>query len=209
MSDWLDITMNYLRKSEGGFVHRNSNEKDITNSYGIYKYAFPRADVFVYYDSIMKRLGITKNSKLWTREDLNKLNANIDKNAELGYSRKFYQDYFAKLYLDLFKEPMVLPMVSIYSNSPLLCVKALQRAINDLLDKGILKGFDKLVVDGSYGGKTKYAVIQAKELSDNDYQTFKTAFLDNCDLEYELLVKRKPSLGIYLKGWHNRVKGLR
>lgn len=48
MEEQYKILLNHLYKVEGGVLHRNSEEFDITNAYGIYRHFHPKAGKYLH-----------------------------------------------------------------------------------------------------------------------------------------------------------------
>lgn len=196
---------------EGGKLHYNSKEKDITNGYGIYRFQQPKAEIWTYIDGLAKGI-TTLPSNQWTKDIIDAVNAKIDKAIERELTYKFYKSFFANAYLELFHEDLVILMVNLYTNSPLGAIKSIQEALNDCYEYGIFKIEKENVpeVVGKFGPKTQNAI---KTFSDNaddkDVIIFK-----NCALLYmksfygELAVDKSSTMLINLKGWNNRMEAL-
>lgn len=209
---------------EGGKIHKNKNEKDITSSCGIYRYAHPNADVFKYIDQIAIAVGITKPSTQWTSTELELVNKHIDKDLELSYSVDFYKTYFKVLDLDKLHDIMIWPFANIYTNSNKIANKAMQTSCNlmmrynpKLFNPNNLK---ELVVDGIIGNGSREVIYTISSvlafLPDGDVYAvlWKMFFINACKSEYILLSTNEVSSTgtdkdiIYLKGWSNRCDAL-
>ena len=88
MEEQYKILLNHLYKVEGGVLHRNSEEFDITNAYGIYRHFHPKAEIFTYIDTIASSVTRAPSNK-WTKEQIVAINKLIDKNKELDLSYRF------------------------------------------------------------------------------------------------------------------------
>lgn len=196
---------------EGGKLHYNPKEKDITNAYGIYRFSQPKAELWTYIDSLAKGI-TTKPSNQWDKATVDAVNAKIDKVKERELTYKFYKEYFANAHLELFHEDLVVLIVNLYTNTPLGCIESIQEALNDCYEYGIFKVSKEEVpeVVGKFGPKTQTAVKTFCDNADEkDIIIFK-----NCALLYmksyygELAVDKTSTMLINLKGWNNRMEAL-
>ena len=197
-----------LRKLEGGRLHYNKGEKDITNGYGIYRYAHPHAEIWKYIDSIARSLGINIPSYQWSQDMVAAVNKNIDPEIEAKLSLVFYREYFRPTKMELYPASFVKCLVSIYVNGVKLYNKSLQLTLNKMIRAGRLPG-PLLTVDGAVGNKT-LGVVQIITNKPELHEEFKQVFLDTCKESYTSLANSNPAkYGRFLKGWHNRVEALR
>lgn len=211
MEKQYEKLLDSLSNFEGGKLHYNSKEKDITNGYGIYRFQQPKAEIWTYIDSLAKDITNLPSSQ-WTKEIVEKVNAKIDKSKERELTYKFYKSFFANAYLELFHEDLVILMVNLYTNSPLGAVKSIQEALNDCYKYGIFNIPKEEVpeVVGKFGPKTRKAIEKFSLNADfKDIIIFK-----NCALLYmktfygELAVDKSSTMLINLKGWNNRMEAL-
>lgn len=196
---------------EGGRLHYNAKEKDITNAYGIYRHIQPKAALWKYIDSLA--VGITtKPSNQWDKTIIDAVNAKIDKSKERELSYQFYKDFFSGAHLELFHEDLIILVINLFTNSPLGCIESIQEALNDCYEYGIFKIAKEEVpeVIGKFGPKTQSAVKKFCSLADDkDIIIFK-----NCALLYmktyyaELAVDKTATMLPNLKGWNNRMEAL-
>lgn len=196
---------------EGGKLHYNGKEKDITNGYGIYRFQQPKAALWTYIDSLAKGITTLPSSK-WTKDIVDKVNAKIDKTKERELTYQFYKSFFANTHLELFHEDLVILMVNLYTNSPTGAIESIQEALNDCYEYGIFKVTKEEVpeVVGQFGPKTQSAIKKFCDNADEkDIIIFK-----NCALLYmksyygELAVDKSSTMLVNLKGWNNRMEAL-
>lgn len=194
---------------EGGRLHRNPKEKDITNAYGIYRFQQPKAAIWTYIDSIAKTI-TTKPSSLWDDKTIEAIDAKIDKVKERELSYEFYKEFFVGAYLELFHPDLVIMVANCYVNTPLGTIKAIQEALNDCYKYGIFKVDKKEVppVLGKFGPQTRTAVTTFSKNADwKDIIIFK-----NCALLYmksyyaELVIGNTITMLPNLRGWNNRME---
>ena len=165
--------LSMVKKQEGGKLHYNKGEKDITTGYGIYRDAFPNVRIFKYIDGLAKELGIETPSSKWTRDEIEKVNNKIDSKKEDELTEEFYtENYFKKI--DIFELPveMTLAVGSMLVNSQKLGSKALQMSYNLLLKKFSKRypkefaGIKEISEDGIIGpatAKAVYTLVKAVE----------------------------------------------
>ena len=200
--------LDMLKKLEGGRLHFNKGEKDITNGYGIYRYAHPNAEIWKYIDNIAQSLGINVPSYRWSRDMISAVNINIDPEIEAKLSLVFYREYFAPTKMELYPASFIKCLVSIYVNGVKLYNRSLQLALNKMIKAGRVPG-PMLVVDGAVGNKT-LGVVKIITSKPELHEEFKQVFLDTCKESYTSLANSNPAkYGRFLKGWHNRVEALR
>lgn len=165
--------LNMIKKQEGGKLHYNKGETDITTGYGIYRASFPNAKIFNYIDEIAKGLGISNPSNKWNKTEIEKVNVKIDSKKEDELTEEFYvENYFKKI--DIFELPvqMTLAVGSMLVNSQKLGSKALQMSYNLLLKKFSKRypkefsGINSISEDGIIGpatAKAVYTLVKAVE----------------------------------------------
>ena len=82
----------FLKIQEGGVVHHNAGEADITNGYGIYKYAWPNVEIWKYIRSVGMIQGLPSETKSWSDAACrNVVTPNIDPKYDLWLSYKAYK----------------------------------------------------------------------------------------------------------------------
>lgn len=202
------IVLKHLRVAEGGTLHYNTGETDITNSYGIYRTANPKAEVFTYIDLIAKK---TVPSSKWTKLDTIAINKLIDPVIEEYLSYLFYKEYFKGAQLELFHKDNVILMVNLYTNTTKGAWMSIQEGLIDMQKFGYLKiPFSELsVVDGSFGNKTKNNLLLLKEMNTDIQRIFKLAVINGMKTYYIKLAAENPTKFLqYLKGWDNRMEYL-
>lgn len=208
----LDSVLNYLASAEGLEVHYNSSESDITSPYGIYRHQHPRAAIFNTIDSVAKSVGVSKPSRSWSRDDLARVNNGL---AKLGSEMRelaieFYEDFLSDAMIESFPDECVLAMYSMYTNSPLNAVKAVQdslleiRAMNAVRFSGPLS-----IVDGVPGSKTKNAIIDIRDMNEGYLNLyFESLMLSNMKSIYIKLALANSDNLKYLRGWDARMDKL-
>lgn len=205
----IDLVLEMLKKAEGGKLHRNKSELDITTGYGIYKHVCPNEKIFKYLDEIAKSLNINKNSKEWDSDDLEEIQANIDYEKELEYTKEFYINYF-NLDLNILPNNLALGYCSIYVNSNKIANIALQKSTNFIIEN-YYKKCKKISEDGILGNQSKKTIEEVfkyvKLQSDQMDNVWFLSFINFCQFEYVKIStdngKEDKQLQ-YLKGWINR-----
>lgn len=158
-----------LRKAEGGRLHRNKSESDITTGEGIYRASNPDAEIFTYIDSVAASLGIKDPSSKWDNETINKVNSALDDEKVIELAASFYRTYCKELYVENLCDEMIYPFFNIYVNSKKIGGKGLQRSYNWMINYlktlkiDLFMNKAPISVDGIIGKGTRSAV---KELSD-------------------------------------------
>lgn len=205
----FQFVLNYLFKAEGGIIHRNKTEADITNGYGIYRAAHPRARVWDNIDACAKSLGICGPSSSWCGKDIQAINKALNKEEDRFLSYLFYVDYYKPALLEELPRNCILYGISIYANGPKLYGRSVQIAVNEFIKAGHLKG-DLLLVDGNLGPKSAAAVNAIKAMDSKKHEIFKSILLDVTKDQYVRLADSNPSkYGRYKRGWLHRVESLR
>ena len=202
----MNEILDYLAKAEGDYVHYNKNEKDITLPFGIYKYAHPDAAIVRYIDRLALEIGVVEDSSEWNEDILNRVNEAVDPVQARQLAEEFYTEYLAGAHLELLPSECKVAMMSIYTTSPLIAWKSVQRALVNMQSSGRIDG--KLVlstIDGKYGRKTK-AALEAIQV--NGYE-LEDGILLAAMYEYVSLWRGNPiKFGNVLMGWINRVEKL-
>lgn len=200
-----------IRKQEGGRLHYNRSESDITTGYGIYRAANPKAEVFKYIDNVARDIGIKTPSKNWNNIDiLNRVNDAIDPDEELEYTYLFYKEYFAPVCLDQVHEVLVPVIASLYTNGTKFCITTIQRALNKIYTKYDLDpSYRVMGVDGSFGPITKKWYLDLQGYGDTINLEFRYLLLVYAKSYYINLATKAPDKYLqYLTGWDNRVNNL-
>ena len=91
MSKYKGI-LDYLTTAEGGKIHYNSTEKDITSGRGIYRYN-NKGIIWDYVDTVAKSIGIIIPSVSWDKDELDKINKNVDPKIMEYLEYLFYKQY--------------------------------------------------------------------------------------------------------------------
>lgn len=219
------VLLDSIKSAEGGKLHRNKIETDITTGYGIYRVKHPTASIFSYIDSLAKELGITKPSSEWSDSEINQVNSKIDPEKELELSAEFYKGYFK--YSDYTNVPdmLLFSYFNIYVTSTTIAVRAMQSTYNlfikkfpEIALKPLYGEMTPIKVDGKLGSGTKGAInklglILSKEnslyipaLTLIFYNYAKSGYVEIGTDEVKTTGKDKHA--IYLKGWDNRVNKL-
>jgi len=207
-----------IKHAEGGHIHYNVGEEDITTGYGIYKVGHESAIVFEYITMLANSLNIDTNSKHWNKEEIDRVNEILDPEVERYLTYLFYGKYLSGAYLYLFRPDMVMVMVNLYTNSPKGAWMSVQEALRDLQEDGILKlNLSELsTVDGQYGSKTNNALNMFNNIkTETEYEKtlldliFRKSVLLAMKSYYTDLVSAKPSKFLkFAKGWDNRIENL-
>ena len=201
--------LTYLYEAEGGKVHYNKGEVDITSPGGIYRKSHPNARIFVYIDSVAKNIGITSPSKLWGKKTLRMVNRQLDMDRVDILLSRFYNEFLESAHLEEFPTEATVMMYSLYINSPKRAWKAVQQAIRDMVQSRVIISdlSATSTVDGVYGRKTAnmLALIDADEVGGE----FKMYIASAMKTQYIKLALARPKKFMrYLKGWDNRVNKL-
>ena len=191
--------MNYLAKAEGDYIHFNKGEKDITSAYGIYRYSFPNAEIFKFYES----LGLGDLRYPTVRGKVREV---IQSDPDLyAKERQLAFDFYIEHFIDpnvvrLLDDKTELTFFSIAVNGGRKRgAKALQSAIRKL-------GY-KIVVDGIVGARTLTALEDAIQRYGN--APINAGMITYMRGFYERLIKRNPDkYARYTRGWENRMRGL-
>lgn len=202
----FNYILDLLKGEEGGYIHRNSSEEDITNGYGIYRFQHPKAQVWAYIDNCAKSLGITSPSKTWTQIQIDSINHIINPEMDRYYSYVFYSSFFKNTGLE-FSHKLVAPtVISLYTNGNKLYNLSLQRALNAMIKDGNIK-CAKLVEDGVVGPKTLNVFKEISTKGGNVLnEKLKLLILLYAKTYYTNLVASKPNEYLrYAKGWDQRV----
>lgn len=200
--------LDYLFKAEGGKLHYNKNEKDITNAYGIYRYAQPNATVWFHIDNVAKRLGITTPSSKWSRDIVTLVNSKIDRAEDRYQSYIFYKGYFKPALLEVIPNNCWLYAVSIFTNGPVIYYKSLRNALN-IFNYATGLNTNTLPVVGKGGDDLRQALTVVYN-NPALHSKFKDILIDKTKEEYTKLANSNTAkYGMYLKGWLNRVESVR
>lgn len=156
----MDRLLNIIRKLEGGYVHTNTNELSSTSSYGVYYYAHKNKDtciaIFNYYNDILEKHYKDRNTSfLYTKEELDIINTNLDVVYESILHTHFYNEYLYRIdkHLHNFQyTPLKLYIYATYINNNKIPVRALQQYLNNNAFLAHYK--DKLNEDGILGTNT-------------------------------------------------------
>ena len=204
--------LDYLAIAEGGKIHYNSTEKDITSGRGIYRYN-NKGVVWDYVDTVAKSIGIMIPSVSWDKDELDKINKNIDPKIMEYLEYLFYKQYYAKIHLDEFPASIQPTVASIYANTEVGAIKSIQFAAKTMhkMDKKYLGLQDNEIseVDGGMGDDTRKAI---KSLAGKDkivHDLFETLMALYAAFNHGSLVASNPEkFLVYLKGWMNRDIGM-
>lgn len=222
MEKQYEALLNHLFKAEGGKLHKNSKELDITNAYGIYRYANPKAEIWNYIDGLA--MTVTRApSKAWDAVQIAKVNNLIDKKIERELSYNFYKKYLAPLKLELYPDDLTVTLVDCFANTQTGTYKAIQEGLNDCYKYGLFKFTPKkpqpngniLLVDGDIGSGTIMAInafFNNPEVKDPEIRRLQNIIFKNCMLLYmksyyaEITVGKPDKFLGVLKGLCNRME---
>ena len=205
-----DRLLENLKRLEGGVIHHNRGEIDITTGYGVYRGEQPYANVFDYIVEVSQSLGITKHSRMWTPNEIDRVNAAIDPEIDKYNHYIFYRNYFKRVELDI-AHPLVFDtIVSLYTNGQKLYTLSLQKALNDLVRIHKLDiVYPTLKEDGLMGEKTLTNFRIVSQLGTEINRELKYLLLLHAKTYYITLATMSPTkYGQYLRGWNNRVDDL-
>ncbi len=203
----MNSIINYLGKTEGLKLHRNSTESDVTSGYGIYRAVHPDASVWNYIDDIATDIGIMGDSSSWDKDDIARVNSELDPVMVKSYATEFYSKYLKGAHLELFNEDCEIVAMSLYVNAPKLLNSAVQSALLSLQRIGKIDADVKLsVVDGMWGSKTARGLLAANQLVTG--KEMKAAVLLGAVSYYTGITVANPDNLRYLQGWINRLIGL-
>ena len=127
--------MDLLKKLEGGVIHFNHTESDITTGRGVYKAKDTKAALlWDYIDAVAKECGLTGVSSEWGRikANLDTINAKVNSNTIEWLEYLFYKEYYANVYIDKFPTALQPTIVSIKATTQVGCAKAIQFAIQNM-----------------------------------------------------------------------------
>jgi lysozyme family protein len=148
--------------------------------------------------------GLTNRGVTQARYDQYRKEKGLPKRSVANMTEQEMQEIYWKYYWipvrgDEFAYPLALAVFDAGVNmGPVTAVKLLQRAINDLLPSN--KWID---VDGELGQQTLSA---AKSLP---ARILALKLCDRREERYRAIVRAKPKLGKFLRGWLNRLNDLR
>jgi lysozyme family protein len=194
-----DEIMNYLAVAEGETVHYNKGEKDITSPYGIYRHAFPAADIFEYLDYIAESAGVSLSMDGNYQEAINFINRKLSVDKEF---KKTVRDLAWEFYVDNFIDQKTIELLGPKSALTLFSLsvnggkargaKAIQTAV----------GVD---ADGIIGSGTRAAIAEAA----NDDDALNQGMLQYMSDFYDSLIEKNPEkYGAFKNGWKNRLRDL-
>ena len=203
-----------LKEAEGGDLHRNSNELDVTNGWGVYRgkgLGRNFKPLWDHIESVAVEIS-SEPSNQWSKNECELIDNLLDKEIEEKLSYLFYKDYFKNAHLDLFHKDLVILMSNLYTNSPEGAWMSVQEGLRDIVNDGILPipMNDMSIVDGDYGRKTRDALIKFKEIADRkDVIILKKSILLAMKSYYiDLSVGNPDKFLRYLNGWDNRMEDL-
>ena len=215
MSKQLDLILDNLKEAEGGKLHRNSKELNITNAYGIYRHFHPKAKIWEYIDKVA--LNVTRApSDKWDDNMINKINLLIDPVIERELSKEFYSLYFKRLPTDLINTDTILVIANCFTNTQTGTLEAIQEGLNDCYKYGLFKftpakprkDNNVLTVDGDFGTESKRALEAFMSVSDRkDRLIFRSCMLLWMKSNYiKLAVNNQTGMLPNLRGWDNRME---
>ena len=215
MSKQLDLILDNLKEAEGGKLHRNSKELNITNAYGIYRHFHPKAKIWEYIDKVA--LNVTRApSDKWDDNMINKINLLIDPVIERELSKELYSLYFKRLPMDLINIDTILVIANCFTNTQTGTLEAIQEGLNDCYKYGLFKftptkprkDNNVLTVDGDFGTESKRALEAFMSVSDRkDRLIFRSCMLLWMKSNYiKLAVNNQTGMLPNLRGWDNRME---
>lgn len=195
------LIMNYLSSAEGINIHWNKGENDLTTPYGIYGYAFPKADVVLYVKSLCRKYGYNPTTRNYTA--LKHVNASLTREERLRIRHEAWIFYKENFMHPAIKETMLkrrakksfLSHFSLSVNSGMRRgIKMLQRAIG-------------VRPDGKAGRQT-IAILDKKLITDGDEVVNQKMLCAMLAFYHRLVQRSRAKFGRFLNGWKNRLKGL-
>ena len=208
-----DLLIDYLGKAEGTHIHYNKGEFDITAPYGIYRHEHPGAAIFTYINTIAKKVGMDPDSSVWDNSDIDKMNSYLDHQIVIDLTKEFYDGYFKDSPLDNLPKDVYLAFYSVYTNSQVLGVKALQMAFWNMKKSNAFEFKTELsIVDGYNGSKTKRAAEEIKEACRVSTNPFLGLYLEALMISsmkslYIIITAKNPDRNLRsIRGWSNRLQ---
>ena len=221
------MLLDNLKEAEGGYLHRNTKELDITTGWGIYKgkgLGKQFTQLWKYIDSLAIQVTNEPSDK-WTEDICEQIDSLMDKDIEEKLSYLFYKDYFKGAHLELFHKDLVIMMSNLYANTQIGAWESVQEALRDVSKQGYLDIPLKELsgVDGGFGKMTKDGLnrfMEIVELADTItniplgpsikmqdllLDNFKKSALLHMKSYYgELAFNRQDTMLVNLPGWNNR-----
>lgn len=198
----------YLEKAEGKVFHYNRGESDLTSPLGVYKHAWPKAEIWNYVDSITTDLNLPEDTSDYDAEDVEVLNSKMNYGKVIELVSDFYDDYLKSAHLELFPSACQVTVFSLYVNSPRNMWRSVQQALNQFHLNHFIE-FKVQTVDGLYGGSTKAGLELIKGEDIMQGYLFEAYILSNMKTQYAKLVAKNPDKFLkYLNGWNNRMNVL-
>lgn len=208
------IFLDHIEKAEGGYLHKNEKESDITNSFGIYKGGVAGGnckDLWEYIEIVAEPITTTPTHE-WTPETVAAVEPLIDDRVERYLSYKFYEKYLKGARLHMFPPELVLVMSNLYTNSPKGAWMSVQEALRDISKDGISPTAlaDLSTVDGSFGDKTEKSLLAFMSIADwKDILIFKKSILLAMKTYYsELIAHNADKFLVNIRGWNERIEEL-
>ena len=155
-------------------------------------------------------IGLYKDSKDWTKEDIDKVNEVIEQNKDLirEIATEHYKSYIQKAHLDLYPKCCQDVIFSLYVNSPKYSLMAVQRSIIKMVKSNRL-GLtlnEVSIDDGYWGNKTRLSLHHILSQKSQDFHYyFEEAIINNMEDIYEEIADTEAEKK-NLKGWKNRVR---
>ena len=214
----FEVLLDSIKIVEGGILHYNNKETDITNGYGVYRAIHSDNIVFKYIDSVAKDITGLKSSSWKDKVLLNMIDNVIDKDIDRYLSYLFYKEYLKNAKLYLFDSSLSVMLAGLYSNSPVGMWKSVQESLLDMVKDDILPLSikDLSLPDGVFGSKTENALLILKNLETSTkkekelvIKLFKKSILLSMKSYYINIIDDNPDK--YVKnilGWNNRVEEL-
>ena len=213
-----EALLDNIKESEGGYLHYNSKETNITNGYGVYRTVHPNALVFKYIDAVASGITNTPSQDWRDKTLLSKIDSTIDKKVDRYLSYLFYNEYLKDAHLELFDKSNVTLMANLYTNSQRGAWKSIQEGLLDIQRDGILNiPITSLsTVDGAYGTKTRDALLLLKNIETETVlekvlimKVFKKSVLLAMKSFYiDITIANPDKFMKNLNGWDNRVEEL-
>lgn len=211
----IEPILDYLAQAEGLELHRNETEDDITSPYGIYKSIHPNEEIFNYIKTIGEDFGFPKNTRDWSKENINTFNELMSYNQSIqteirNLARIFYLEYYSSIHLDLFPEEAQLAFISMYTTTTKHSKIAVQKTLQEIHKNGFIN--TKITdFDGIFG---KIETIPALKESQQIYKKeglfyglwFEQKMITQMILHYDKLAIENPQeYKRYYKGWRDRM----
>lgn len=199
------VILEDIKKTEGGFFHKNNTELDITSGHGIYRNVNDKELIWDYVDELLS----DKKMKSFS-EKLDFLNSTINKKIENYLAYLFYKKYYSKIFIEEMDTVLVPIMTNLFTLSQKGAVLSIQRGLVALETIKLFKYSQTITIDGDFGKITLGAI---REINKDTNAKWLNRVLATLVVNYmksyliDVSLNKKEKL-IYLNGWDNRMNDL-